>query len=144
MDEKMRLAELESLVSAINKTQAVVSFDPSGVILSANENYLKVMGYTLQEVVGKPHSMFMPKKIPQDFQAFWNALGRGEPKAGEYKRYGKGGEEVYWMAVYSPIILDGKVVKIIKFALDITKEKVKSIDFECQIEAIRETQVLYC
>jgi methyl-accepting chemotaxis protein len=140
--EKLRSVENDTQVAAINRTQAVVSFDVDGNILQANEIFLRAMGYSLAEVVGKHHRMFMPTPLPSDYSAFWKALGNGESKTGEFLRFAKGGREVYLQAVYTPIVLEGKVIKVIKFAQDVTKEKMRTMDFECQIEAIRATQVV--
>lgn len=139
--EKIRSIEMETQVGAISRTQAVVSFDVEGNILTANENFLKTMGYSLDEVVGKPHKMFMPDILPPDYREFWQALKAGQPRSGEFKRFGRNGRQVYLQAVYTPIVVDGKVIKVIKFAQDVTKEKMISRDFESQIEAIRMTQV---
>ena len=139
--EKLKAVEMETQVAAINRTQAVVAFDVEGKILHANDIFLRTMGYSLDEVAGKPHRMFMPEVLPPDYQAFWEDLRAGQSKNGEFKRFGKGGRQIYLQAVYTPMILDGKVVKVIKFAQDVTKEKMRTKDFECQIDAIRQTQV---
>jgi methyl-accepting chemotaxis protein len=139
--EKVRSVEMETQVAAINKTQAVVEFTPQGVVLRANSLFLEAMGYTQDEVVGRPHRMFMPDELPGDYAAFWQALGQGKFQTGEFTRRAKGGRKVHLQAVYTPIVLDGQVLKVIKFAQDVTEERNRTKDFECQIDGIRQTQV---
>ncbi|WP_083970863.1 PAS domain S-box protein [Actinoplanes awajinensis] len=95
-ESKMRNAEYQGKVKAISKAQAVIEFDLEGNILDANENFLKTVGYTLEEVLGKHHRMFV---LPEEargnaYRAFWQGLARGELESGEYMRIGKGGREV--------------------------------------------------
>jgi methyl-accepting chemotaxis protein len=131
---------METQVAAINKTQAVVEFTPQGQVLRANPLFLEAMG-SLPEVVGKQHRMFMPEVLPADYTPFWQALGAGRSQTDEFTRFAKGGRKVYLQAVYTPIVLDGEVLKVIKFAQDVTEERVRTKDFECQIDGIRQTQV---
>lgn len=139
--DKLRHFEMEAQIAAIDKTQAVVVFDTNKCILSANGNFLKVMGYSREEVIGKPHKIFMPEQLPADYDQFWSKLVAGEFQTGEFTRYGKGGRKVFLQAVYTPILQDGKVSKIIKFALDVTEERTRTLDYELQISGIRQTQV---
>jgi methyl-accepting chemotaxis protein len=139
--EKFRSVEMECQVAAIDMTQAVVEFTVEGQVIRANPLFLEAMGYTLPEVMGKPRRMFMPEALPADYAPFWQALGAGQSKTGEFTRYGKGGKKVYLQAVYTPIVLDGQVLKVIKFAQDVTEERNRTKDFESQIEGIRQTQV---
>ena len=141
--EKLRAVEMETQVQAINRTQAVVEFDVQGTVLGANDLFLKTMGYeSLDEIVGKPHRMFCdPNLSSADYEAFWKALRDGQPNSGEFVRFAKDGHKLYLQAVYTPIILDGKVLKVVKFAQDVTVEKLRMMDFENQIEGIRQTQV---
>ncbi len=95
-----------ALVSAIERSQAIVEFSPDGRILRANPLFLRTMGHEAQEVLGQPHAMFMP---PEDrgsaaYQAFWEALRRGEYQGGEFRRIAKGGREVWLQATYTPIL----------------------------------------
>jgi methyl-accepting chemotaxis protein len=137
--QKVHSVEMETQVAAINKTQAVVEFTPQGQVLHANPIFLEAMGYTLDEIVGKPHRMFMPEVLPADYAPFWQALVAGQSKAGEFTRNGKGGGKVHLQAVYTPIVLEGQVLKVIKFAQDVTVERNRTKDFECQIDGIRQT-----
>ncbi|WP_043878830.1 methyl-accepting chemotaxis protein [Azorhizobium caulinodans] len=126
-EQKMRFAEHESLLAAISKSQAVIQFDLKGNILEANQNFLDTMGYRLDEIVGRHHSMFVPEQMRQSpqYAAFWDNLRRGEYQAAEYKRIGKGGREVWIQATYNPVLdADGAVSKIVKFATDVTKRVV--------------------
>ena len=97
-----------------------------GTIITANDNFLSVLGYTLDEVKGQHHSMFVDAafKASAEYKEFWAKLNRGEYEAKEYKRLGKGGKEVWIQASYNPILdLNGKPFKVVKYATDITPEK---------------------
>jgi len=111
-------------IAAIDRAQAMIEFTTSGEILTANDNFLKAIGYRLDEIKGKHHSMFCePETVRSEaYKGFWAALARGEFQAGEYKRVGKSGREIYIQASYNPIFDDtGAVVKIVKFATDVTE-----------------------
>ncbi|VXC18390.1 Chemotaxis protein [Burkholderia sp. 8Y] len=113
-------------VRAIERAQAVIEFDLRGHVLAANELFLQLMGYGLEEVEGQHHRMFCdPSYINTDgYRTFWEKLGRGEYDAGQYKRIAKGGREVWIQATYNPIYsADGRLIKIVKFASDITEFK---------------------
>ncbi|MCH2205424.1 MAG: methyl-accepting chemotaxis protein [Lentisphaerales bacterium] len=117
------LQNLQGLVDAIRKTQAVIEFNPDGTIITANDNFLNALGYTLSEIQGKHHSMFAEPEYAAsyEYKAFWEKLSRGEFDSGQYKRFGKGGKEIWIQASYNPILDDnGKVMKVVKFASDIT------------------------
>ena len=119
-------AEYEARNAAVGNGNAVIDFTPDGVILDANENFLKTLGYTLDEIKGKHHSMFAEPAFAasSEYIAFWDKLKRGEFDAGHYKRIGKGGKEVWIQASYNPIVDDkGKTYKVVKFATDITEAK---------------------
>ncbi len=123
--------ELQAIVNAVDKVQAVIEFNLDGTILTANENFLKTTGYSLDEIKGKHHRMFCDPTYASsvEYQSFWQKLGRGEFDSAEYKRFGKGGKEIWINASYNPIFdLSGKVHKVVKFATDITKTvELKSI-----------------
>lgn len=121
--QKMTEAENSGKFSAISKAMAVIEFDLDGKILVANENFLKSLGYSLDEIQGKHHSMFCESKYVEGLQykEFWNKLGRGEFDSGRYLRIGRGGKKVWIQASYNPIMdINGKPYKIVKFATDIT------------------------
>ena len=122
-ESKLRNAEFESTVNAIRRALAVVEFDLQGTILDANQNFLDLMGYRLEEIQGQHHRMFCEQAYvaSPDYAALWAHLGRGELDAGEYLRLGKGGREVWIQASYNPIFdADGKPFKVIKFATDLS------------------------
>jgi methyl-accepting chemotaxis protein len=112
-------------VAAIRKSHAVIEFGMDGTIIDANENFLRALGYSLDEVKGKHHSMFVeaPYRHSADYKEFWAQLNRGEYQAGEFMRLGKGGAEVWIQASYNPIMdLKGKPFKVVKYATDITHQ----------------------
>ena len=121
--QKQKNADYESQITAINKSQAVIEFDLKGTILNANKNFLTTMGYTLDEVKGHHHSMFVEPsfKLSPDYSAFWQQLRSGEHSEGEFKRIGKEGKEVWIRASYNPIMdSTGKPFKVVKYATDVT------------------------
>jgi methyl-accepting chemotaxis protein len=122
-DRKLRDADYAGQIDAINRSQAVIQFNLDGSILTANENFLQAMGYTLAEVQGKHHSMFVEPsyKSSQAYDDFWNQLRQGKYQAAQYKRIAKGGREVWIEASYNPIFDgSGKPYKVVKYATDIT------------------------
>jgi len=123
--QKLASAEFEGQINAIDRAQAVISFTLEGKILTANENFLKTLGYSLDEIKGQHHSMFVDPSHRQsaEYRMFWDKLGRGEFDSGQYKRIGKGGKEVWIQATYNPILdMNGKPLKVVKFASDITEQ----------------------
>lgn len=131
-DASARLLNLDynHQMEAISRVQAIISFTPEGEIITANANFLDAVGYTLQEVVGKHHSIFVnPDYVKSsDYAEFWRDLREGRFRADEFVRYGKGGKEVVLNASYNPIIDEkGKVIKIVKFATDVTA-RVHAVD----------------
>src|SRR5262245_57599734 len=143
--QKKIAADHEGQIAAIGRAQAVIEFALDGKILTANENFLKTLGYTLDEIKGQHHSMFVEQADRQspEYRLFWDKLGRGEFDAGQYKRIAKGGREVWIQASYNPIKdASGKAYKVVKFATDITEQKLKAADFEGQINAIGKSQAV--
>jgi len=135
----------DSQLAAINRSQAMIEFALDGTILGANENFLGTVGYTLAEIKGQHHSMFVDPayRASAEYRMFWEKLGRGEYDAGQYKRIGKGGKEVWIQASYNPIIDQaGKPFKVVKYATDITAEVIKNADFSGQISAINKAQAV--
>lgn len=123
-DKKLEYAGLLGRVNAISRSQAVIEFDLAGNIQNANENFLGAVGYSLDEIKGKHHRMFMDPEEANSaaYQQFWDALARGEFQAGEYKRLGKGGNEIWIQASYNPIMdMNGNPYKVVKFAIDRTQ-----------------------
>ena len=125
-EQALRDADYAGQIEAINRSQCVIEFQTDGTILSANDNFLSMMGYDLDEIVGKHHSMFAEPEFAahEDYKAFWDALGRGEYQAAEFKRLGKNGREVWIQASYNPIFDgQGKPYKVVKIATDVTERK---------------------
>ncbi len=121
---KLRTADYEGQLSAIDKSQAVIQFNLDGTVITANANFLAATGYSLDEIKGKHHRMFVTEseRHAPAYQQFWAALNRGEFQAAEYKRVGKGGKEVWLQATYNPIFSpSGQPYKVVKFCTDITK-----------------------
>ncbi|WP_431016538.1 methyl-accepting chemotaxis protein [Bradyrhizobium pachyrhizi] len=143
--QKIHSMEDAGKIAAIGRAQAVIEFGMDGTIVNANENFLGAMGYSLAEIQGKHHSMFVP---PADrdsvaYRDFWARLNRGAFEAGEFKRLGKGGKEIWILATYNPILDDrGKPFKVVKFATDVTQQKVKTADNDGQIDAIGKSQAV--
>ncbi|WP_295641669.1 PAS domain-containing protein [uncultured Methylibium sp.] len=138
-------AEYEGKVNAISRAQAVIEFDLEGNILAANKNFLDVTGYTLDEVKGQHHRLFCEPEYARSpaYKQFWQKLGRGEFDAGEYKRLGKGGREIWIQATYNPIFdLSGNPVKVVKFATDVTAAKLKTTETEGKVTAIGRAQAV--
>ena len=133
----------KAIIEAIDKSQGTIEFSMDGTILTANDNFLNVLGYSLEEVKGKHHRIFCEESYANspEYTAFWEKLNRGEFDAGEYKRIGKNGKAVYIQATYNPIFdLNSNPVKILKIASDVTREKLMNAEFEGKIGAIDKSQ----
>ncbi len=144
-DQKFRAADSQGQIDAISKSQAVIEFTPDGIIQKANDNFLGAMGYSLNEIQGQHHGMFVDEnyRSSSEYREFWAKLKRGEYEAGEFKRVAKGGKEVWINASYNPIFdLSGKPVKVVKYATDVTAQKLKNADYEGQISAISKSQAV--
>jgi methyl-accepting chemotaxis protein len=139
-EQKLANANFEGQIGSINREQAVIEFGLDGRVLTANENFLKTMGYSLEEIRGQHHSIFVDAAYKQspDYGTFWERLGRGLYNAGQYKRIAKGGREVWMQASYNPVLdLNGKPAKVVKYATDITAQK--QAEFQLQT-AVQQTQ----
>ena len=126
-------------LDALSRSQAVIELEMDGTIITANENFLAPLGYTLEEVQGQHHRMFVEPSVQSspEYMEFWDRLGQGEYMTGEYKRIGKNGKEVWIQGSYNPILNnDGRPFKVVKYASDVTEEKLRNADFEGQLEAI--------
>jgi len=135
----------KGVLQALGRSLAIIEFDPNGKILTANENFCNALGYSLAEIKGQHHSMFVEPDYARsaDYKAFWAKLGRGEFDAREYKRIGKGGKEVWIQASYNPVTTSsGKVLKVVKAAIVITAEKLRNAEFEGKINAITRVQAV--
>jgi methyl-accepting chemotaxis protein len=137
--------ELQAIHAALNRVQAVIEFDLEGRILHANDNFLRVLGYSLADVQGRHHSMFCEPEYAASpaYKQFWASLGAGEYDHGEYKRIAKDGREVWINASYNPIMdADGKPYKVIKFATDITGTRMRNAEYEGKVSAISKAQAV--
>jgi len=138
--DSQAMIELQATVEAIDKSQAMIEFDLEGTILDANANFLAVMGYRIDEVVGKHHSMFVDVEYSRgpEYQAMWDRLRRGEFMISQYRRLGKGGREVFIQGSYNPVFgPDGKPMKVIKIASDMTEKVMLQKQAERQHEISR-------
>jgi methyl-accepting chemotaxis protein len=143
--QTLKAADHKGQIDAVNRAQAVIQFDLDGKILDANENFLETVGYALHEIRGRHHKMFVGAEhaSSQEYQDFWKNLSAGNYQAAQYKRYGKGGKEIWIQASYNPIFTpDGKPFKIVKYATDITKETIQAADFKGQLDAIHKSQAV--
>ncbi|QDU69868.1 methyl-accepting chemotaxis protein [Engelhardtia mirabilis] len=139
------LLEANAKLEAIGKSMAVIEFNLDGTIVTANDNFLAAIGYSLDEIAGKHHSMFVDpiERSSPEYREFWAKLGRGEFESGEFKRVAKGGREIWIQASYNPILgLDGKPIKVVKFASDITERTLQTANYEGQLAAISKSQAV--
>ena len=136
--------DAKSVLQAISQSQAIIEFDLTGRILDANENFCKTLGYDLPEIAGRHHSMFVsPEEAASaDYRAFWAALAAGTFQRQQYRRFGKGGREVWIEASYNPVIRNGKPYKVVKFATDITAGKMQSAEDCGKLLALSRAQAI--
>jgi methyl-accepting chemotaxis protein len=135
-----REVDLAGQISAISKAQAVVEFELDGTLRTANDNFLRMVGYSLPEIKGQMHTLFVAseERDSPKYRAFWDKLRRGEYDAGQYRRIGKGGKEVWMQATYNPIVdAHGKPFKVIEYASDITPQVTLSLQLR---KAVEQTQ----
>lgn len=131
------LTDLRGQVTAINRSQAVIEFDMSGHVLMANDNFLNVIGYRLEEIKGQHHGMFVDGayRASAAYGQFWDKLRRGEFDSGQYRRLGKGGKEVWIQASYNPVFDDdGHPYKVIKYASDVTPQVAQTRQMQAAVE----------
>lgn len=144
--EKAKNAYFEGQLTAISKSQAVIEFDLDGVILDANSNFLSALGYTLDEVKGKHHSIFVEPafKNSPEYAAFWEQLRKGVYASGEYKRISKLGNAVYIQASYNPILdQNGNPFRVVKYATDITGRTVAVDSIKAVMSKLTEGDLLH-
>jgi len=136
---------MKAKLKALDKSQAIIEFSMDGTILTANENFLSAMGYSIQDIVGQHHSMFVDPayKDSLEYRQFWNKLNNGEFQAAQFKRFGKGGKEIWIEASYNPLFgRNGKPFKVVKFATDVTEQKKEYADLLGQVQAINKSQAV--
>jgi methyl-accepting chemotaxis protein len=129
---------------ALSNSQAMIWFKPDGTILDANENFLKALGYSLSEIVGKHHRIFCEETIrtSPDYQRFWSELAAGRFQSGQFRRQSKAGDDVWIEATYNPVFQGGRVVRIMKLASDITATKIASLHEGNRLRAIDQSQAI--
>ena len=122
-EHRLQSLDYAAQIAALGRSQAIIAFAPDGKILSANENFVDVMGYSQAELIGKPHSLFVSPAYAAsaEYREFWDRLRAGQFQAAEFRRLAKNGREVWIQGSYNPIFDEkGRVVKIVKFAVDVT------------------------
>jgi len=137
--------EASNLLAAVDRVQAVIEFDTSGRILRANQNFLDVMGYTEEEVRGAQHRLFCtPEYVAsEEYQEFWHKLRSGVFHRGVFKRRSKEGREIWIQASYNPVLdEEGRVVKVVKFATDITEARLRAAEHSARAQAIERSQAV--
>ncbi len=137
-------SDAAAVLAAMQKSQAIIEFDLDGKILKANENFCHALGYAPSEIIGQHHRMFVdPAEAGSEhYRAFWAKLARGEFDRRQYKRIGKGGKEVWIEASYNPVFRRGKPYKIVKFATDITAQKLRSAEDAGKLDALSRAQAV--
>jgi len=138
-------SSVSAVLEALDRVQAIIEFDVDGTILTANKNFLETLGYSLDEIKGMHHRVFCEQSYSSSdaYILFWEKLGRGEFETGEFKRLDKNNKEVWINASYNPVFDEnGKVFKIIKFATNVTDQKIRNSDYEGQLLAIDKSQAV--
>jgi methyl-accepting chemotaxis protein len=136
--------DLHRIFDAISRSQAIIEFDTTGIILDANENFCQALGYSLSEIKGKHHRMFCEADYvaSAEYRNFWTNLATGHFDSGEYKRLTKTGQEIWIQASYNPVLRGGKPYKVVKFASDITAVKMKATEDANKLLAISRSQAI--
>ncbi|WP_206244281.1 sensor domain-containing protein [Novosphingobium terrae] len=141
--EKKQTADFHGQIAAIDKSQCVVTFAPDGTILDANRNFLDAVGYSMAELEGRHHRMFVDPAHAHslDYEIFWSDLVAGHHRSGEFRRIGRDKREIWFQAIYSPVLdQEGRPFKIVKYATAVTREKLRQADHQGQIAAIHKSQ----
>ncbi|HET6430937.1 methyl-accepting chemotaxis protein [Dyella sp.] len=144
-DLQLELREMKALNNALHRVQAVIEFDLKGKILDANDNFLALLGYSLEQVRGQHHRMFCdPAYVASaDYKKFWERLAHGHFNKGEYKRLAADGREVWINASYNPVLnAEGKPYKVIKFATDITASRTEAAEVGSKMAALDKAQAV--
>jgi len=143
---RARRADMRGKLAALDRTQAVIEFALDGTILAANRNFVEALGYTdASQFVGRHHRLFVdPEEAASpEYQAFWSRLAAGEPDVGLYRRLGADGREVWIQASYNPVLNRlGRPVKVVKFATDVTQQRLHTADMEGRLAAIDKAQAV--
>ncbi|MEI4473975.1 PAS domain S-box protein [Frigidibacter sp. MR17.24] len=142
---KTAAADHAGQIAAISLSHAIIEFALDGTILDANDNFLRATGYRLDEIRGRHHRLFVKPAEAQShfYAAFWDRLREGHAESGEFHRHGKAGREVWFQASYSPVFdSTGAVVKIVKYATDVTEAKLRAVDHNGQLSALSRAQAV--
>jgi methyl-accepting chemotaxis protein len=137
--------ELEAEFAALNRVQAVIEFDLTGKVLSANERFLSLMGYRLDEIIGRHHSLFLPpqQSTTPEYRRFWEILSAGQFHSDEFARVAKDGHTVWLEAAHVPLTSrDGRPYRVVKFASDVTARKVLQAEHEGIVRAMERSQAV--
>ncbi len=135
-----KLFDFQGRNNAVNEAFAVIEFELDGTIITANDNFLNTVGYSLEEIAGKHHRIFVEEAHGRspEYREFWSRLSRGDTHSGEFQRLGKNGAELWIQAIYAPLVDEqGKVYKVVKFASDIT-DAVRAREDAAQKKAVVE------
>ncbi|CAB1077595.1 Methyl-accepting chemotaxis sensor/transducer protein [Olavius algarvensis Delta 1 endosymbiont] len=141
----MSLSDLSAVYQALNRVQAIIEFELDGTIINANEKFLGLFGYDLDEVVGRHHRIFCDPGYAESpaYSEFWRKLGQGQYDEAEFKRLAKDGREIWLQASYNPVFNeDGQPVKVVKFATDVTASKLQTAEYEGKVQAISRAQAV--
>ncbi|MFC4255522.1 PAS domain S-box protein [Altererythrobacter xixiisoli] len=141
--DKKQTADFHGQIAAIDKSQCVVTFAPDGTIIDANRNFLDAVGYTMDELEGRHHRMFVDPAHAHslEYEIFWSDLAAGRHRSGEFRRIGRDKREIWFQAIYSPVLdQDGQPFKVVKYATAVTREKLRQADHQGQIAAIHKSQ----
>lgn len=144
-DSQADQREMRAAYAALDRAQAIIEFGLDGIIIRANDNFLALTGYRADEIVGRHHAMFVDKEhaASGEYARFWEDLATGKIERAEYKRLGKGGRELWINASYNPVVdADGRVVKVIKFATDITGQRVRNAEYVALASAMSRAQAV--
>jgi methyl-accepting chemotaxis protein len=144
-DLQLELQEMNALNRALNRAQAIIEFDLKGKILDANDNFLNLLGYKLEDVRGKHHRMFCEPSYAAsaEYRKFWEKLAHGDIDKGEYKRLCADGSAVWINASYNPVMdTEGKPYKVVKFATDVTASRAKNAEVQSKIDALDKAQAV--
>ncbi|MDR6232472.1 methyl-accepting chemotaxis protein [Pseudomonas psychrotolerans] len=144
-ESRLQSVEYEGKIAAIHRSQAVIEFDLQGNVLWANENFLGMTGYALEELRGRHHSLMCPADYARsaDYALLWNRLGQGKFDSGVYKRIRRDGRPIWIQATYNPILdADGRPYKVVKFATDVTATQLQAAEFQGKMAAIDRAQAV--
>jgi methyl-accepting chemotaxis protein len=140
--QELRRADTEGKLHALDRSQGIIEFQLDGTIITANENFLAGVGYSIEEIAGKYHSLFVPEaeRNGRAYQAFWEALRGGAFQSAEYRRIARDGHDVYLQASYNPVFdASGQLVKVVKFAADVTaavNERMRRAELQSEIDRV--------